>query len=70
MNGNTVACRIISKYIKYVYLEIKIKGCAEKYQEKINDIFPKLLKTVNPLILKAKQTPNKIMKPFSENLTM
>ena len=32
--------------------------------------FPKLLKTVNPLIQKAKQIPNKIMKPFSENLTM
>ena len=28
------------------------------------------MKTVNPLIQKAKQIPNKIMKPFSENLTM
>ena len=70
MNGNSMAYRIISKYIKYVYLEIQNKGCAEKYLEKINDIFPKLLKTVNPLIQKPKQTPNKIMKPFSENLTM
>ena len=32
--------------------------------------FPNLLKTINPLIQKAKQTPNKVMKSFSENMTM
>ena len=31
MNGNSMACGIVSKYIKYVYFEIQNKGCAEKY---------------------------------------
>ena len=32
--------------------------------------FANLLKTINPPIQKGKQTLNKVMKSFSENMTM
>ena len=48
----------------------RIRDVLKNIKKRKMKFFANLLKTINPLIQKAKQMLNKVMKSFSENMTM